>query len=312
MNSVRALPRPPRQLRKRVWKYRNFYGMLLPAMVYFLVFKYAPMYGVQLSFKEYRFRDGIWGSPWVGMRNFQRLFSNSQFRTVILNTLVISFGRILFTFFVPILVALLLNEIRSWIFKRTVQTIIYLPHFLSWVVIAGIAYSMLTINDGFINKVIVALGGQPVNFLLESSLFRPVVYLTGIWKEMGWETIIYLAALAGIDPGLYEAAEVDGAGRLQRMLHITWPGIKSTVVIMLILTVSRVMYAGMDQIINLYSSPVYNVGDIIDTYVYRELLMKSEFGLGTAAGLFQSLINLALVLCVNIVGKKVNDGEGLF
>ena len=299
-------------IKKDISKNKWIYIMAIPVIVFYICFSYIPMAGIQIAFKDFNFGAGIWGSPWVGMRNFQRLFSNSQFRTVILNTLVISFGRILFTFFVPILVALLLNEIRSWIFKRTVQTIIYLPHFLSWVVIAGIAYSMLTINDGFINKVIVALGGQPVNFLLESSLFRPVVYLTGIWKEMGWETIIYLAALAGIDPGLYEAAEVDGAGRLQRMLHITWPGIKSTVVIMLILTVSRVMYAGMDQIINLYSSPVYNVGDIIDTYVYRELLMKSEFGLGTAAGLFQSLINLALVLCVNIVGKKVNDGEGLF
>jgi len=208
--------------------------------------------------------------------------------------------------------AILLNEIRCSAFKRSVQTIMYLPHFLSWVIISGIAYSLLTTNGGFINKIIQKVGGTPNNFLLKPECFRPIIYISSVWKEMGWESIIYLAALAGINPELYEAATVDGASRFKQMVYITWPGIRSTVVIMLILTTSRIMSAGFDQIFNLYSAPVYSVGDIIDTYTYRELFLKSKFGEGTAAGLFQSLINLALVILTNKAAKVINDGEGLY
>ncbi len=290
------------------WKY---YVLLLPMVVYYAVFKYGPMYGVTLAFKEYHFRKGIWGSEWIGLENFIDLFSLSAFRSAIGNTLIISFSRIAFTFIVPIIVALLLNEITSKWFKRTAQTIMYLPHFLSWVIVAGIMSSLFTVNGGIIPKLMEFFGHEPQNLLLNSDWFRPILYISGLWKEVGWETIIYLAALAGINPELYEAAMMDGANRLQKILYIVWPGIKSTVIIMLILTTSRVMYAGFDQIFNLYSAPVYDVADIIDTMVYREFFLKSEFGIGTAAGLFQTVINIVAVVTVNKISKVLNEGEGL-
>lgn len=307
-----ALHLKRKSLAKRIYEHRYLYLLLSFVVIYFIVFKYAPMYGVQLAFKKFTYRRGITGSEWIGWKNFQDLFRNQQFTRTIGNTIAISLGRIFFTFFIPIIVAVLLNEIRCSAFKRVVQTFMYLPHFLSWVIISGIAYSLLSINGGFINKIIMASGGQSVNFLLEPECFRPILYISSIWKEVGWESIIYLAALAGINPELYEAATVDGANRFKQMLHVTWPGIRSTVVIMLILTVSRIMSAGFDQIYNLYSSPVFAVADIIDTYTYRELFLKSKFGQATAAGLFQAVINIVMVVVTNQVAKMINDGEGLY
>jgi len=297
---------------RRLYDFRYLYLMLLLTIAYFVIFKYIPMYGVQLAFKKFTYRKGILGSDWIGWKNFEVLFKNKQFTRTIGNTIAISMGRLAFTFFVPIVMAVLLNEIRISAFKRIVQTFMYLPHFLSWVIISGIAYSLLSVNGGFVNKIIAAMGGKPVNFLLEPSCFRPILYISSVWKEMGWESIIYLAALAGINPELYEAATVDGAGRFRQMVHITWPGIRSTVVIMLILTVSRVMSAGFDQIYNLYSSPVFSVADIVDTFTYRELFLKSKFGEATAAGLFQAAINVVMVVLTNQVAKIINDGEGLY
>lgn len=301
-----------RSLGKRIYAYRYFYLMLSITLIYFILFKYVPMYGVQLAFKKFSYRRGIMGSEWIGWSNFQALFDNAQFVRTIKNTVIISLGRLLFTFFVPVIMAILLNEIRCSGYKRVVQTVMYLPHFLSWIIISGIAYSLLSVNGGFVNKIIVALGGQSVNFLLEPKCFRPILYISSIWKETGWETIIYLAALAGINLELYEAATVDGAGRFKQMIHITWPGIRGTVVIMLILTVSRIMSAGFDQIYNFYSSPVFSVADIIDTYTYRELFLKSKFGEATAAGLFQAMINVVIVVATNKIAKAINDGEGLY
>jgi len=299
-------------LAKRIYEFRYLYLLLSFTLIYFIVFKYAPMYGVQLAFKKFTYRRGITGSEWIGWKNFQDLFRSQQFTRTIGNTVAISLGRLFFTFFIPIIVAVLLNEIRCSAFKRVVQTFMYLPHFLSWVIISGIAYSLLSINGGFINKLLLAAGGQSVNFLLEPECFRPILYISSVWKEVGWESIIYLAALAGINPELYEAATVDGAGRFKQMIHVTWPGIRSTVVIMLILTVSRIMSAGFDQIYNLYSSPVFAVADIIDTYTYRELFLKSKFGQATAAGLFQAAINVVVVVVTNQIAKMINDGEGLY
>lgn len=301
-----------KSLAKRIYEFRYLYLLLSFTLIYFIIFKYAPMYGVQLAFKKFTYRRGITGSEWIGWKNFQDLFRSQQFTRTIGNTVVISLGRLFFTFFIPIIVAVLLNEIRCSAFKRVVQTFMYLPHFLSWVIISGIAYSLLSVNGGFINKLLLAAGGQPVNFLLEPECFRPILYISSVWKEVGWESIIYLAALAGINPELYEAATVDGANRFKQMIHVTWPGIRSTVVIMLILTVSRVMSAGFDQIYNLYSSPVFSVADIIDTYTYRELFLKSKFGQATAAGLFQAAINIVMVVITNQIAKMINDGEGLY
>ncbi|MDD6143788.1 MAG: ABC transporter permease subunit [bacterium] len=297
---------------KRIYEFRYLYLLLSFTLIYFIIFKYAPMYGVQLAFKKFTYRRGITGSEWIGWKNFQDLFRSQQFTRTIGNTVAISLGRLFFTFFIPIIFAVLLNEIRCSAFKRVVQTFMYLPHFLSWVIISGIAYSLLSVNGGFINKLLLAAGGQPVNFLLEPECFRPILYISSVWKEVGWESIIYLAALAGINPELYEAATVDGANRFKQMIHVTWPGIRSTVVIMLILTVSRVMSAGFDQIYNLYSSPVFSVADIIDTYTYRELFLKSKFGQATAAGLFQAAINIVMVVVTNQIAKMINDGEGLY
>lgn len=299
-------------LGKRIYEFRYLYLLLSFTLIYFIVFKYAPMYGVQLAFKKFTYRRGITGSEWIGWKNFQDLFRSQQFTRTIGNTVAISLGRLFFTFFIPIIVAVLLNEIRCSTFKRVVQTFMYLPHFLSWVIISGIAYSLLSVNGGFINKLLLAAGGQSVNFLLEPECFRPILYISSVWKEVGWESIIYLAALAGINPELYEAATVDGANRFKQMIHVTWPGIRSTVVIMLILTVSRIMSAGFDQIYNLYSSPVFAVADIIDTYTYRELFLKSKFGQATAAGLFQAAINIVMVVVTNQIAKIINDGEGLY
>ena len=301
-----------KSLAKRIYEFRYLYLLLSFTLIYFIIFKYAPMYGVQLAFKKFTYRRGITGSEWIGWKNFQDLFGSQQFTRTIGNTVAISLGRLFFTFFIPIIFAVLLNEIRCSAFKRVVQTFMYLPHFLSWVIISGIAYSLLSVNGGFINKLLLAAGGQPVNFLLEPECFRPILYISSVWKEVGWESIIYLAALAGINPELYEAATVDGANRFKQMIHVTWPGIRSTVVIMLILTVSRVMSAGFDQIYNLYSSPVFSVADIIDTYTYRELFLKSKFGQATAAGLFQAAINIVMVVVTNQIAKMINDGEGLY
>ncbi|MBP3644853.1 MAG: sugar ABC transporter permease [Clostridia bacterium] len=301
-----------KSLAKRIYEFRYLYLLLSFTLIYFIIFKYAPMYGVQLAFKKFTYRRGITGSEWIGWKNFQDLFRSQQFTRTIGNTVAISLGRLFFTFFIPIIVAVLLNEIRCSAFKRVVQTFMYLPHFLSWVIISGIAYSLLSVNGGFINKLLLAAGGQSVNFLLEPECFRPILYISSVWKEVGWESIIYLAALAGINPELYEAATVDGANRFKQMIHVTWPGIRSTVVIMLILTVSRIMSAGFDQIYNLYSSPVFAVADIIDTYTYRELFLKSKFGQATAAGLFQAVINIVMVVVTNQIAKMINDGEGLY
>ena len=299
-------------LGKRIYEHRYLYLLLSLTLIFFVVFKYMPMYGVQLAFKKFTYRRGITGSQWIGLSNFEALFRNKQFTRTIGNTLAISIGRLVFTFFIPILMAILLNEIRCSAFKRVAQTLMYLPHFLSWVIISGIAYSLLSINGGFINKLILAAGGKPVNFQLRPDCFRPILYISGIWKEVGWESIIYLAALAGVNPELYEAATVDGAGRFKQMWYITLPSIRSTVVIMLILTVSRIMSAGFDQIYNLYSAPVFSVADIIDTYTYRELFLKSKFGEATAAGLFQAAINIVVVVVTNQIAKAINDGEGLY
>lgn len=307
-----VINRRKKPLLKRIYEFRYLYLLLSFTLAYFILFKYAPMYGVQLAFKKFTYRRGITGSDWIGWTNFQALFKNKQFTRTITNTIAISCGRLVFTFLVPIIMAILLNEIHCSAFKRVVQTFMYLPHFLSWVIVSGIAYSLLSVNGGFINKIIMALGGQSVNFLLEPKCFRPILYISSVWKEVGWESIIYLAALAGINPELYEAATVDGAGRLKQMLHITWPGIRGTVVIMLILTVSRVMSAGFDQIYNLYSAPVFAVADVVDTFTYRELFLKSKFGEATAAGLFQAVINVVMVVATNHIAKKINDGEGLY
>ncbi len=296
--------------RKRMWNYRAIYVMALPAIVFYVIFHYFPMYGTLIAFKDYWVSKGIMGSPWVGLDHFNIIFSMPKFWQVFRNTLEINLLKLVFSFPVPIILALLLNEVRQIYFKRTVQTIIYLPHFISWVTIAGIVLILLS-DKGMVNNLIVMFGGEKIKFLTSPALFRPLLVLTDIWKEAGWGTIIYLAAMAGISPELYEAAEVDGANRWKKILNITLPGLLPTISILLILRIGHMMTGGFDQIFNLYNPIVYDVGDIIDTYTYRIGLTEGRFSLAAAVGLFLNIINCILLFTVNRISRKIS-GTGLY
>lgn len=286
--------------------------MLLPVMAWYVIFAYGPMYGIQLAFKDYNFAEGIWGSPWVGMKHFVYLFTSSpDFLNILKNTVVISFYHIIFGFPAPIILALLFNEVRVSFFKKVAQTISYLPHFLSWIVIGGILVTILSPTTGVVNHVLNLIGIDPIYFLGSETYFRFTLVLSGIWKEVGWGTIIYLAALAGIDQQMYEAAVIDGANRWKQTIHITIPTIMPVISILLILRVGGVLDAGFDQILTLYSPAVYSVADVIDTYVYRIGLQNFQFSLTTAVGLFKNVVGLMLVLFANYIIKKMGQ-EGIY
>ncbi|MFD0712101.1 ABC transporter permease [Paenibacillus sp. GCM10027626] len=299
-----------RELLKRIYGYKMLYLMLLPAIVFLIIFNYIPMYGATIAFKEFWITKGILGSPWVGFDHFTKLFQTDKFWQVFRNTIEINFLRLVFGFPAPIILAILLNEVRQKFFKRSIQTIIYLPHFISWVTIAGIMFSLLS-SEGLVNQIIVAFGGDPVNFLTSNSMFRPLLVLSGIWKEVGWGTIIYLAALSGINPDLYEAATVDGANRFKQVLYITLPGMLPIISILLILNFGSMMNGGFDQVFNLYNTMVYESGDVIDTYVYRIGLTQGKYSVATAIGLFLNVINFALLIVVNYASKKMS-GQGIY
>jgi putative aldouronate transport system permease protein len=285
--------------------------MVLPGVAFYVIFLYIPIYGVTLAFKEYSYALGILKSPWNGIHNFVEIMSEPQFGRAVRNTVIISFGRIITGFFVPIFLALFLNELRSRAYQRGLQTIYTFPHFLSWVILGGILTNLLN-SSGTVNNFIVAVGGHKYNFLADPALFRPILYVTGIWKESGWDSIIYLAAIAAIDPTLYEAATVDGAGRFQRMLHITWPGIKTVVFLLLVLAVGNAMNAGFDQVFNLYNPVVFDTGDIIDTYVYRITFLRApDYGMSTAVGVFKASVNLLLLVAADRSAKALGQ-TGIF
>ena len=292
-------------------RYKYFYILMIPALTLYLIFNYAPMAGISLAFFDYQFNKKIWEMPFVGFKHFDNLFGNPEFWKVLKNTLVISFGRLIIEFPMPIVVAVLLNEIRKSSLKRFFQTVYTFPHFLSWVLVVGILNGML-LNDGVINQALATMGQEKISFFTESNYFLGMIFFTNIWKEVGWGAIIYLATLAGIDPELYSAAAVDGANRWHRLRYITWPGIKSTAVIMLILNCGGILNAGFDQILNMYNPAVYNVADIIDTYIYRQAFHQGvNFSYNTAVGLFKSVISFTLVLSVNKIAKLLGE-EGLF
>ncbi len=283
----------------------QLYLMFLPAAALLIVFNYVPMYGVVLAFKDFSPRAGIVGSPWVGLKNFRALFADPYFFTVLGNTLKISLLKFVCGFPVPIILALMLNEVRSSKFKRTVQTFSYLPYFISWVVVAGILINICSVEGGVVNQIIQFFGGKPINFFGNGKAFLVLVIISDIWKGAGWGTIIYFAALSSIDPVLYEAASIDGANRWQRMAHITVPSLGPAVSINLIMTCSNFMYAGFDQIFNLYNRTVYESADIIDTYVYRIGITDGNYQMSTALGLFNSVISLVLILLANKLIKKL-------
>lgn len=294
----------------RVAKYRWQYVMIAPAVVLLFLFSYMPMAGVQVAFKDFHIGSTIWSSSWVGLDNFAFL-QDDQFWVVVRNTLWIAALKFVFGFPAPILLALLINEVRHAGFKRFVQSVSYLPHFFSWIVVAYILQSLLTLDGGLVNNAIVDFGGDPVFFLGSTEWFRPMIVASGLWKEVGWNTILYLAAITTIDPQLYEAARVEGAGRLAQIRHITFPGILPTVSIVLILSMPSLISVGMDQIYPLMNDANRPVADVLDTYVLRNGLQQGYFGPATAIGLLSSAISLLLVLGTNYVSRRVN-GEGLY
>ena len=294
-------------LLRSYWKYRSLVLLFVPAVLYYVLFKYLPIYGVQIAFKKYMFLKGIWGSPWVGFSNFEKLIGMASFWEVLRNTFIISGLKLLFGFPAPIILALLLNELRGVAFKRVVQTISYLPHFLSWVILSGIFIQFLSPSIGPINIAIKAMGGKPIYFLGSESWFRPVLVFTHVWKSVGWGTIVYLAALTGINPEFYEAAHIDGATRWQRMRYITLPSLAPVITIMLIFAVGGVIEDDFSQIYNMYNEAVYSVGDVISTYTYRRGLVKMDYGFASAVDLFKNLVALVLIVLANTVANRVNE-----
>ncbi|MFD1134428.1 ABC transporter permease [Paenibacillus urinalis] len=294
----------------KLYKYRWQYLMILPGVVLLFLFSYVPMAGIQIAFRDFRIGSSIWSSPWVGMDNFSFLY-DAQFWTVVKNTLYISVLKFVFGFPAPILLALMINEVRNSKFKRFVQSVSYVPHFFSWIVVAYILQSLLTVDGGLVNDLIGKAGGEPIFFLGSTEWFRPMIVASGLWKETGWNTILYLAAITTIDPQLYEAAKVEGAGKLAQIRHITLPGIAPTISIVIIMSIPSLISVGMDQIYPLMNSANMGVADVLDTYVLRNGLQQGYFGMATAVGLLSSVISLLLVITTNRLSRKIN-GEGLW
>ncbi|MFC4386347.1 ABC transporter permease [Gracilibacillus marinus] len=296
---------------KKVKKNKLIYLMILPGILYFIVYKYLPMYGLIISFQDYKPYKGIMGSEWVGLEHFARLFSSSEFWMIFKNTLIL-FGLQVFIFFpIPIILSLMLNEVRHSFFKRSVQTLVYIPHFMSWVVIVSISYVMLTLDGGIVNSIIDALGFQPINFLLSEEWFRPMYILQVIWREAGWGTIIFLAAITAVDPALYEAARMDGANRFRQMWHITLPAIRGVIIVLLILKIGDVLELGFEHVYLLLNSTNRNVAEIFDTYVYVAGLQQGQFSYSTAVGFFKGGVGLVMVIFANWLAKKFNE-EGIY
>ncbi|RCS66433.1 sugar ABC transporter permease [Brachybacterium sp. JB7] len=305
------LPMPRKPLGRTLWRYRSLYLMALPGIVYFLVFKYLPMGGLIIAFQDYKPFLGILDSPWVGFEHFVRLFTQDTFFMLLRNTLFLSFLLMLISFPVPIILALLLNELRGIVFKRSVQTIIYIPHFMSWVIVVSLFYVMLTTDGGAINNLIVSLGGEPVGFLTDPDWLRPMYVFQHVWRTAGWGTIVYLAALTAVDMSLYEAAEIDGANRWQQTWHITLPAIRATIIVLFILSIGDFLELGFEHMFLLLNSMNREVGEIFDTFVYTAGIQNGQLSFATAVGLFKGLVGLVLVMGANTFAKKLGE-EGVY
>lgn len=300
-----------RNIFKEIWKHKTIYLIMLPGILWFIIFAYGPMSGLQLAFKTYSTKLGIWGSAWCGFENFEYVFRDPAFLKSVGTTLWINAGRLLFQFPVPIILALLLNEMRTRRYKKIVQTVLTFPHFLSWVIIASLVINILSYN-GLVNSVIAALGGETVNFTGNASVFRPLLYITDNWKSTGWSAIIYMAAISGIDIDQYEAADLDGASRLQKIIHITLPNILPTISVLFVLQVGNMMSGGFDQIFNLSNPAVKDVSEILDMYIYNISFGSTpDFGFSTAVSLFRSVVNCVFLLAADR-GAKALGGGGLF
>ena len=291
----------------RVRRMRLLYLSMLPALLLLLVFNYVPIYGIVIAFKNFQASRGILGSPWNNFENFEVLFGSFQFQRVMRNTVIISVQRIVFGFPAPILLALIINEFANSWWKKGIQSITYLPHFISWVVMAGILVEILSPQRGIIGYLYTVLGQDAPLLLTNRSVFRPILIATDVWKEVGWGSVIYLAAISSIDPTMYDVARIDGAGRVRQATAITLPSLLPVITILFILRLSGILNAGFDQIFNLYNELVYEVADIIDTYMYRVGILSQEFEFATAAGLFKNVVGVALIVLVNAVIRRFSD-----
>jgi putative aldouronate transport system permease protein len=290
-------------------KYKYLYLLMLPGFLWYFIYKYLPMYGMIIAFKNFNFAKGIWDSPWVGLAHFEFLFSYPDFYRIVKNTILMNVYELVLSFPAPIILALLLNEMKSMLFKRSVQTIVYFPHFLSWVVFGGIVIQLLSPNEGLVNHIRAEFGLERIQYMVMSEYFRPIVMISLILKESGWGAIIYLAALSAIDPEQYEAATIDGANRWHKLLHITLPGIRNTIILLLILKIGTMLDYGFEQIYVLYNPSVYDVGDVLSTYIYRIGLQDARFSLTTAIGLFQSIIGFVLIWSANRIARRFSDNS---
>lgn len=278
---------------KRNWP---FHLMVLPSLIFLIIFSYLPMAGIVMAFQDFKPKLGFTGSEWIGLDNFRYLFEREDSLQVIWNTLIIAVLKIIFNLAAPFAFAIFLNEIRKQVFKSFVQTMVYLPHFLSWVILGGVLIDILSSDGGFVNRILGSVGIQPIFFLGDGNWFRVTVIVSDVWKEFGYGTIVFLAALSNINPSLYEAAEVDGASRWKQTLHITMPSMIPMAIVVGTLALGNILNAGFDQIFNLYNPLVYDKGDIIDTFVYRTAILSGEMGFGTAVGLFKSIISMVLIV----------------
>ena len=298
-------------LARAVYRHRFFYVMLIPGVIYYLIFRYLPIWGILMGFTDYRPSISFFDAKWVGLEQFQRIFDSGALGMLFKNTLIISTLNLVFYFPIPILLALLLNEVKCRPFKKAVQSSIYIPYFISWVVVASIATMLLNVENGLVNQLLIAMGKAPADFMASTTWFRPIILIEMIWRESGYGTIIFLAALSGIDPSLYEAATIDGANRWQKMIHITLTGIKSTIVVMLLLRLGTFFELGFDQIFLQLNAMNRSVGEIFDTYIYRVGIQNGDYAYTTAIGLFKSVTGLILVLSANKFAKKMGE-EGIF
>lgn len=289
---------------RRDWQ---LYLMLTVPMMYYILMKYVPMYGTLIAFKKYSAKLGVWGSEWIGFTNFQKILSDPYFYKLVRNTLLINCYNLLLAFPASIVFALLLNEIRHKKYRKVVQTVSYLPHFISTIVVCGLITNFLRTNGGVVNDLISLFGGTPISFMTQPEYFRGIYVVSEIWQHLGWDAIIYIAALTAIDPELYEAAQVEGANRLHQALYITLPGIAPTITIMLILRVGNLVNLGYEKILLLYSGATYETADVISTYVYRRGLLTADFSYGTAIELFQTIVSLILILITNRIGRRISD-----
>ncbi|USD78220.1 sugar ABC transporter permease [Bacillus safensis] len=300
-----------KRLLNQLLSQKFLYLMILPGLIYFIVFKYVPMWGLIIAFQDYQPFLGILGSEWVGFKHFIRLFTEPTFFILLKNTLILFAMNVVIFFPIPILLALLLNEVRLALFKKFVQTMIYIPHFMSWVIVVSLSFVLLTVDGGLMNELIAFFGGEKINFLLSQEWFRPMYILQVIWREAGWSTIIYLAAITAVDPQLYEAAKMDGAGRLRQMWHITLPAIKSVIVVLLILKIGDTLELGFEHVYLLLNATNREVAEIFDTYVYTAGLKQGQFSYSTAVGLFKAAVGLILVMLANRLAKKFGE-EGIY